>query len=1470
MTRTCMRSYMHTYMVTCYDYCEVINLHEHVCVVLTLFKRINSDAVRIILLCFRKFYICAYSSPLYNFLLHVIILVIVNYLKTIHLLLMIKLFYNILLRAAVCMYIYYGHFGLCICLSIHNHYCALHHMGLSGLWRNKFTDTCKLCYTIIPAITVLSYNFNNLKTECQYNSLTFGNYSTYIFNTSEKIILFISCNSCGIFINIPFTKSIFIIQSNPIEVLIHFTARMNSDRIFWSINVNHATALMVFITWRCNYPFTIILLLTAYYYYMYLFLLFLSDTQCQNIRCPILVSVTIYTVCTVLFDITHLLLIHGITIRYSRLFTWTVHVTLIYFKAMIQLFSIAFYQCNHRLYIQNPPYCSQLINHGNPNSHKIFLKIINILIIYNTYIVRMCIHNATVILVLMHIWKSTLHNLYFLNLKFVDPLNTNHYRWQYLRNKSSYEVTVLPVHAQSSNTPNSNLPLHNNANDSTHLNIDGELTDHRIDYSALGNTDPDTHYLAANKPISHYYTENEFNNIPNLKNKLTFFNTNIRSIPKNFDKLKYFLFELNHNFSIISISETWLKQYNKANYNLKGYSHISKIRPKKSGGGTSIFVRSDINFKIKENINVDLPGVDSIAIEIHKDELNSTKNVIVLALYRPPNINAAHFIIKLTDTMQTLHEQNKHVFLMGDFNIDITEAMLTTNRIVNDFHNLFLSYHFYNLINKPTRVTENTSSIIDNIYTNASKTLVNGIFKTDFSDHYSIFCVTDLTKPLVKNKTVIKREFNANNIRKFNETLNQTDWGPVYNLEDFNESYSYFQKKFDHALNLHFPLKTVEIKYNNRIPYITRGIRQSIKQKHKLYDTYFKNPTDLNKANYKNHRNKLTSLLRIAERTFHEEQLEINVNDSTKCWKIIKEAVGQNSVINDDNCTFHINGNDVNDKQIISDEFNDYFVNIGPNLASNIDNTSNPIEYVNDILNSISIPTITESEVTDILLSLKNSSAGYDEIPAHILKQNTILYIKPLTHLVNSSINKGIFPDELKLAKIIPIYKSGNKESIENYRPISILSVFTKVFEKVMYKHLINFVDKNNILYKYQFGFRRQHSTNHAVITLVEKITNALDKGKVVVGCFLDLKKAFDTVNHRILISKLRKYGIRGHILQWFESYLKNRKQFVQIKNFKSQIKSPTCGVPQGSILGPLLFILYINDLANVSDVLFPILFADDTSVYIEADKESDLIKTLNEELAKLNIWLNANKLTINIAKSHYMFFHRGRRKSNICSPILNNVSLERVQCTKFLGIIIDDGLKWTNHISYIKNKIAKGFGIILRARKFFNKKTLLNLYHAFIFPYLIYCVEIWGNAANIYLDPLIKLQKKIIRVITFSQYLAHTNDLFVQLQILPFKKLVIHRIGLQMFKNNLGYIPKAVKSLFTTNSDIHKYNTRNRDKMRSAYGKHEFMYSNFRFVGIHIWNYILDHLDINVTLPKFKKTFKTHILADNFTYHIL
>ena len=301
-----------------------------------------------------------------------------------------------------------------------------------------------------------------------------------------------------------------------------------------------------------------------------------------------------------------------------------------------------------------------------------------------------------------------------------------------------------------------------------------------------------------------------------------------------------------------------------------------------------------------------------------------------------------------------------------------------------------------------------------------------------------------------------------------------------------------------------------------------------------------------------------------------------------------------------------------------------------------------------------------------------------------------------------------------------------------------------------MYNHLINFIDANKILYKYQFGFRKSHSTNHAIISLAEKVSNAMDSGKISIGVFLDLRKAFDTVDHCILLDKLYKYGIRGTPWNWFKSYPGNRKQYVCYSDTLSAIMPITHGVPQRSILGPLLFILYINDLANVSENLFSILFADDTTVLIEGTNINTMIAALNCELAKLTEWLNANKLSINVSNSHYMVFHRSRRKINIGNILLDTTILSQVTYTKFLGVILDDKLKWTHHISYIKNTISKGMGIILKARKVLKKKVLLQLYHSFVTPYLIYCLEIWGNASDIHLQPLITTQKKLLELLLF------------------------------------------------------------------------------------------------------------------------
>ena len=241
------------------------------------------------------------------------------------------------------------------------------------------------------------------------------------------------------------------------------------------------------------------------------------------------------------------------------------------------------------------------------------------------------------------------------------------------------------------------------------------------------------------------------------------------------------------------------------------------------------------------------------------------------------------------------------------------------------------------------------------------------------------------------------------------------------------------------------------------------------------------------------------------------------------------------------------------------------------------------------------------------------------------------------------------------MAKVIPVYKSGSTMELNNYRPISVFNTFSKVFERLMYDRLTKFLDKYNILYQNQFGFRQGHSTHHALITLVDRITKSLDSGDIVIGVFLDLKKAFDTVNHKILLKKLYHYGIRGNLNKWFENYLPDRSQYVLFNGKTSDIRNVNCGVPQGSILGPLLFILYINDFSNVSDILFYVLFVDDSNVFLNGKDINIIINTMQLELSKLHNWLLANKLTLNISKTHFMVFHRAKHRNYKLNIEINN-----------------------------------------------------------------------------------------------------------------------------------------------------------------------------------------------------------------------
>ena len=747
---------------------------------------------------------------------------------------------------------------------------------------------------------------------------------------------------------------------------------------------------------------------------------------------------------------------------------------------------------------------------------------------------------------------------------------------------------------------------------------------------------------------------------------------------------------------------------------------------------------------------------------------------------------------------------------------------------------------------------------------NEIKNGLPGILYTDISDHFPIFYCFRPTNPASKEekpKFFTKRFFSTANKTKFNQLMLNTDWSPVYDNKDAQDSFTIFQKIIIMHYEEAFPLTQVKVGYHNRKPWLTIALKNSIKNKNKLYFMYRKSPSCENEIKYKKYRNKLNSLIRIAERKHYHQLLENNKNNIKKSWSVLKEIIGNESSTTTCNMELKDGDNIVTNENEIAHLFNDYFVTIGSSLSQKlptVDNVSPTYFMKSCNPESMFVNPVSKEELNRVIQNLKNSSPGYDNLSPCIIKEFSDHLIDPLLHIINLSFSQGVFPDELKLAKVLPLFKNGDKMLINNYRPVSILPSLSKIYEKLMYDKLNSFLDQNDILNDHQFGFRSKHSTSMALSLLVDKILDALDNNELVLGVFLDFSKAFDTIDHRILLKKLEHYGVRGLSLSWFDSYLTCRKQFVSYNNAKSETANISCGVPQGSILGPLLFIIYINDIVRVSNVLFPVVFADDTNVFIQGKNIDTMCKTMNAELEKLLHWLNINKLSLNVNKTHYMVFHKSRHKVSMCHKLsINNVEINYVDKTKFLGVIIDSKLSWKEHIKHITSKLAKSIGIISKARKFVDNKSLLTLYYAFCYPYIKYCIEIWGGTNDTTLLPLIKRQKRLVRVISGAPYRAHTENLFKELNVLKLNNVFQLSVSMFMYKFVNGLLPNVFKNFYKCNNMNHSYNTRQSSLFQTPAVKSDLLFRSIRIKGVHIWNYLFKNIDVNVGLSSFKYNVK-------------
>ena len=690
--------------------------------------------------------------------------------------------------------------------------------------------------------------------------------------------------------------------------------------------------------------------------------------------------------------------------------------------------------------------------------------------------------------------------------------------------------------------------------------------------------------------------------------------------------------------------------------------------------------------------------------------------------------------------------------------------------------------------------------------------------------------------------------------------------------EDPSEAYNIFNDLFHTVIRRHLRIKTfTRTQKSIKRPWITKGLFTSIHTKHKLFSKMKNHPRNNQiKNKYTRYRNTLTKLLRLAKKNYYTNKISNASGNTNKTWLIIKEMLNKtHTKCSPDKLTTNNPGNTcLTDTRDITQEFNNYFTGIGPNLAQKITSNKDFRQYLDgNYLNSFFFHPVSEEDVLGEIFKLDPRKAtGQDTINPLLVIHAAHIIACPLTHIINCSLNNGIFPSLLKIAKVIPIYKKGSPCDVGNYRPISILPVISKVFESIVNHQLVIYFEKYNILIKTQFGFRKKHSTKLALVDLITGIANKLDNGYLTCGIFIDLRKAFDTIDHSILLQKLSHYGVRGLPLLWFKSYLSQRKQCVCINNVTSPYSEIQCGVPQGSILGPLLFLIYINDIVNATDAFEFRLFADDTNLFQFINNPSNIIQLdqLHFDFRKVCDWCDANRLTINVEKTNFMIIKTSQRLVKTEGSLgINRSQISQVTSTNYLGVCLDQNMLWTSHIEKVRKAISPINGIISKIRYYVPKSTLLLLYNSMILPHISYCIEIWGNTYNTFLKPILNLQKKVIRFITFSNIDAPSSPLFQQLGILNVHQQCKFNTSLFIFDLRAGHFPQTVNDYFNTPPNT--YHTRNttRDNFYIPKVNLTLTQHNFQYAAAKHWNSLPEELKKIQSRTTFKSQLKQYLLQN-------
>ena len=902
-----------------------------------------------------------------------------------------------------------------------------------------------------------------------------------------------------------------------------------------------------------------------------------------------------------------------------------------------------------------------------------------------------------------------------------------------------------------------------------------------------------------------YYTTEMFNKIKITDSHLSIISLNINSLKANIDNLAILINNLK-NPDIIIISETRNNIEGLLNYYFNDYVYYIDYPKDNKCGGVVILVKRHIKHSVDSAVQLKNQYVENMVLKL---KLSDKSIVHISAIYRHHQLSVKDFSKAIKQHIK-MFPKNTNLVLAGDINIDLRN--INDNVTTRNYLDKLKTLNCNQLIHVPTRITTSTKTLIDHIYIRPSKDIKvhRGVLLDSVSDHLPTFVIINLkTDKNFKDRASI-RIMSAKNVDKFRNLFNSID------IHTFSSEVNNSDKCWESFINVTtrnfndaFPYKIISRSKFKDKPWITKGIKISCKFKESLYKKWLDFPTTYNCSKYKKYKNKLNGIIKNAKRKYYSNLFENRNNINV--WKHIHDFKhGKVQPIAVDHITE--DNKTITDKNQISNHFNNYFATIGENMNQTFDeNLQNSVDYMPQRFNkSLKLNYVEEHEVADIIQNFSNkNSAGQDMMSQKLLKSISLKVVPTLTKLINLSIKERNYPKCLKTAKIIPLFKNGRQDSCSNYRPISLLSTFNKVFEKILHKDITNYIETNNILYINQFGFRKYHNTIDALIKTHDYIIQENRNKNKTIGIFIDLRKAFDSIDNNILIKKLKLYGIDGPYNDLLKSYLSDRTCFTVINNVSSTKNHIKFGVPQGSVLGPLLFNLYINDIKYTLNDNEVNLFADDANIFCSCKTYEEVINKCNDTLSVFSKWLEHNKLTLNVEKTHFIDFSNDKNKHNIDKRIqFKGILLEERVHTKYLGLIMQDNLKWNKHISNVINKLNSNIPIFYHIRDKISNNMKSSIYNSLALSTVRYGIELYGKNESKWTQMLQKTQNRLLKILFKQNYLTSTNLLHKSNKVLKIKHIAEMRtllIGHRVIYNTSN-INNAYANLERTNSR----NTRN------------------------------------------------------------